>query len=62
MNRSADGRAEQAAGDDGGAAGCCSQWRNTNGITTRIAAGRLFGSNGHGVIRLRSAHTPAPSG
>ena len=29
------------ASDPAARPGCCSQWRNTNGITTRIAAGRL---------------------
>ena len=49
------GRAQQAAGDDQRrGAGCSSQWRNTNGITTRIAAGRLSDLSGHGLIRLRS--------
>ena len=53
MNRSAAVAPSKPPATAAARAGCSSQWRNTNGITTRIAAGRLLILSGHGVIRLR---------
>ena len=53
MNRSAAVAPSRPPATTAARPGCCSQWRNTNGITTRIAAGRLSVQSGHGVIRLR---------
>ena len=42
MNRSAAVAPSNPPATVSARAGCSSQWRNTNGITTRIAAGRLL--------------------
>jgi hypothetical protein len=41
MNRSAAVAPSRPPATTAARPGCCSQWRNTNGITRRIAAGRL---------------------
>ena len=61
MNRSAAVAPNRPPATVAARSGCSSQWRNTKGITTRMAAGRFFDLSGHDIIRLRFAHTPAPS-